>query len=79
MKRPPDTAELKHVIVTLFEKDGDPWIQLKFVAKDGSESVVSTELDCREFRIRFNTDDEEECDALAPWFGDPTKKTGKPS
>ena len=51
MKRPDG---LKYVIVTLFERDGEPWIRLLFVTHDGGSETVETELDCRQFRINFD-------------------------
>lgn len=53
----PPANSLKHVIVTLFERNGKPYIRLLFVANDGEASNVETELDCKSFRINFMEDE----------------------
>lgn len=68
MKKP---IGLKQVIVTLFERDGEPFIRLLFIADNGEECDVETELDCRQFRINFNREPDAELPKL------PGKPDGK--
>lgn len=72
MRRKPDIMELDHIRVTLFERDGEPWIKMTFVGTNGEETFVETELDCREFLVRLNV--EEKSEEPPPLFGDPSKK-----
>lgn len=62
MKRP---AGLKQVIVTLFERNGEPFIRLLFIADNGEQCDVEEQLDCRQFRINF-TDEPEQPKQLPP-------------
>lgn len=48
--------ELDHLNVTLFERNGEPWIKFTFVGTDGEETEVETQLDCKCMVIRFNDD-----------------------
>lgn len=53
MKKP---TGLKQVIVTLFERNGNPFIRLLFIADNGEQCDVTTQLDCRQFRINFDAE-----------------------
>lgn len=61
MKKP---IGLKQVIVTLFERDGEPFIRLLFIADNGEECDVTTELDVRRFTINFTDEPDTELPKL---------------